>query len=66
MADITKCEGKNCPLKDMCYRYTAKEGIWQSYFTEIPGEWKEDKFSCDMFWGEASQGLYNKLKDILK
>ena len=23
MADISKCHGNNCPIKDTCYRYTA-------------------------------------------
>jgi hypothetical protein len=36
MADISKCLGKDCPLKDKCYRYLAVDGGWQSYFTEIP------------------------------
>jgi len=66
MADITKCEGKNCPLKDMCYRYRAKEDIRHGYFTETPGEWYGDKFFCTMFWGDDSQRLYNHLKDIVR
>lgn len=37
MADITMCEGKNCPLKSICYRYTAKPNeYWQAYFNEGP------------------------------
>ena len=23
MADITKCDGVGCPLKETCYRFTA-------------------------------------------
>ena len=34
MADITKCPGKGCNVKDECYRYKAKaDEIAQSYMT---------------------------------
>lgn len=36
MADITKCSGEGCPFKENCYRYTAPEGYWQSYFMKTP------------------------------
>jgi hypothetical protein len=37
MADITKCEGKDCSLKESCYRYTAPPSEYrQTYFTEPP------------------------------
>lgn len=47
MSDITKCSGFLCPLKDNCYRYKAKDGVLQSYFTEQP--YKDEK--CKMFLG---------------
>lgn len=32
MADITKCQGRNCKLKETCYRYTAKsDEYWQAW-----------------------------------
>jgi hypothetical protein len=32
MADITMCEGNNCPIKANCFRFTAhKDEMWQSY-----------------------------------
>lgn len=36
MADITMCDGRYCPLKKKCYRFTAPKGIYQSYFLETP------------------------------
>ena len=24
MADISKCKGENCPIRETCYRYIAK------------------------------------------
>ena len=32
MPDIAMCGNKTCPLKDMCYRFTAKPSPYQSYF----------------------------------
>jgi hypothetical protein len=45
MADITMCEGFECPLKNHCYRYTApvNEFIGQAYFSKTP-------------WGEPEMG----------
>ncbi len=37
MPDITMCEGKDCPLKETCYRFTAKADIYyQAFFAEPP------------------------------
>lgn len=50
MADITKCQGRNCPRKDTCYRYTAKaDDEWQA--------WSEfDKLAnCECYWKNESE-----------
>jgi hypothetical protein len=31
MPDITKCWGKDCPLKEKCYRYTCDPDEYQAY-----------------------------------
>lgn len=50
MPDITMCEGKNCPIKNTCYRYTAKADSYQTYFTESPYI-KNDKIgTCEYWW----------------
>lgn len=47
MADISKCRGTGCPLKEKCYRFTAKaDDFWQSYFATEPIEDDE----CEYFW----------------
>lgn len=49
MADITMCEGKNCPLKEKCYRFTAKVSEYrQSYFMETP--YNKEENNCKHFW----------------
>jgi len=45
MPDICMCSGEECPIKDSCYRFTAKpDEIAQSYFTGVPWEGKECKY----------------------
>lgn len=47
MPDITKCNDKDCPLKDTCYRYWSESDEYmQSYFTESPRN--GDK--CEHYW----------------
>ena len=48
MADITMCSGKNCPLSQDCYRYTATKSSYQSVFVEPPFN-KETK-TCSELW----------------
>lgn len=49
MPDITMCAGKDCPLKDKCYRFTAKPNpYWQSYFMKTP--YDKNKKDCEHFW----------------
>ena len=47
MADITMCSGEKCPLKENCYRYTAKPNEFrQAYFMEPP----VSEGKCEHFW----------------
>ena len=49
MADITMCNGTDCPLKEKCYRYTApRSELWQSMFMVVPYNKEENK--CDHYW----------------
>ncbi|MGB3755370.1 MAG: DUF2934 domain-containing protein [Rivularia sp. (in: cyanobacteria)] len=34
--DITLCLGKNCPIKQSCYRFTAKIPGKKNFFARIP------------------------------
>jgi hypothetical protein len=62
MADITKCNGGDCPVKESCYRFTAEASDYQYYFMGIP--FKDGE--CEMYWGENSENIFNQLKDLLK
>lgn len=49
MSDITKCSGEKCPLKEKCYRYTAKADEYgQAYFIEVPFD--KEKNECEHYW----------------
>jgi hypothetical protein len=62
MPDITMCSGEGCDLKLKCYRHTANQSGWQSWFTEVPLK----DGNCDMFWGEKAEDSYNDLKDVFR
>ena len=48
MADITKCTGEGCELKETCYRFKANTNEFrQAYFTNPPNT-EVDK--CVYFW----------------
>ena len=66
MPDITKCKGIDCPIKDSCYRYTAEDsGKWQSWFVDDNvGKLVDNKFSCDVYWGENAKAVFELLKTI--
>jgi hypothetical protein len=65
MADITKCPGNDCPVKNKCYRYTAPASMKQHYFWNIPGKTEGNKFTCSMYWGDNAELIFNDLKEIL-
>lgn len=54
MPDITMCAGDGCPVKENCYRYTAKASGRQSYFAMTP----YDK-GCVWFWDNEGGRNYN-------
>ena len=60
MADITKCSGEGCPIKENCKRFTAIESMMQSYFVEPPFKNNE----CEMYWGDNAETIFNQLKEI--
>ena len=60
MADITKCKGTRCPVREDCYRYTAPASEWQSWFAVAPVS--DDEKGCDMMIdNKRKQNERNKL-----
>lgn len=60
MPDISMCSNKNCPLKDKCYRFTAKPNERQAY-SDFPGG--ED---CEYYWPDYSANDWKKKYKISK
>ena len=60
MSDITKCSGTDCPHKESCYRFTAPEGHYQSYFLNPP----LDGTNCDMYWGPNAESVWNPAEKV--
>jgi hypothetical protein len=66
MTDITKCYGGLCPIKETCRRFKQKsDELHQSYFSDFPGVFKDGKFTCDMYWDEAQQNIFDQLRGIV-
>ena len=54
MPDVSMCSGENCPLKNSCYRFTAKPSEYrQAYFMQVPYNHEEKK--CDHYWGNKEE-----------
>lgn len=66
MPDITKCRGTDCPVKEKCFRFTSEPSEFkQSYFADVPGKLEGNEFTCNMYWGENAQSIWNQLNDIV-
>jgi len=65
MPDITMCKGTECPVKEKCFRFTAKSDEHQSYFVDVPGKLEGNKFTCSYFWGKATQETFEQLVKIV-
>ena len=47
MADICKCRGEDCSIKETCYRYIVEPNpLRQSYFNDSPIK----NGQCDVYW----------------
>jgi len=52
---IAMCNGKDCPIKEQCYRYKVTPNKqWQSY---IAPPYDKERNSCIMFWDTKTTNL---------
>jgi len=67
MADIGKCSGQGCPLKEKCYRYTATP-THEYVQSRIMPPFIIDKglFKCSMYYGSSVDLLYKQLTGIVE
>lgn len=66
MADISKCVGTDCPLKNRCLRYTAPSSDFnQSYLLSVPFTQNSLTSTCNYFlmdFKADSINIFNKQK----
>lgn len=58
MPDISMCANKDCPLKENCYRFTAKPSEYQSY---VEFQIDDESGECSGFWDNFG---YKKEEDV--
>ena len=56
MADISKCSGEGCSLKNRCYRFTVKSSTYQSFFSTPPNR---KPYKCSYFWENLNENNNN-------
>lgn len=47
MADISKCNGNNCTLKETCYRFTAVANPYRQTYAPFS---QEKDGTCKSYW----------------
>jgi len=62
MADISKCTGEGCVLKENCYRFTAPSGMLQSFFISPPIKDGE----CDYYWSQNWSQIVTSSEESFK
>jgi len=66
MIEITQCGGFDCPMKEACGRYNNQpKEIMQTYFLDPPYHINEGGFSCDMYWGQNSEAIWQDLQEAV-
>lgn len=55
MIMIDKCNGRGCPLKDVCFRYTSPKVSPVQNIIHPPFFYTNKGFDCEMFWGEPAE-----------
>lgn len=61
MPDISMCSGDGCPIKEKCYRFTAKPDEYLQSYIQPP--YKDGK--CEMFWPINTERL-DKLAEFMR
>ena len=57
MADVSKCAGVGCPVRELCRRFTAPAEEYLQSYIEQPNV---EENGCDMFLRDSEASLRNK------
>jgi hypothetical protein len=55
MIMIDKCNGRGCPLKDVCFRYTSPKVSPVQTIISPPFFYTDEGFDCEQYWGEYAE-----------
>ena len=66
MIMIDKCNGKGCPLKDVCHRYTSPKVSDVQNINAPIYYFLNDEFYCEDFWGEQAEIIVYNLEKYFK
>lgn len=50
MADISMCDNQDCPLRTMCYRFTATPNPYRQAYADFKYSFTKTGIGCDSFW----------------
>lgn len=72
MADICKCNRLHCLIKHKCYRYLAKDSMWQTYSAFEHSKMSQEELDkiehlkqyCDAFWDIKNENPENYIKIV--
>jgi len=57
MADITKCAGQGCDIKEQCYRYTAPSSeyrqAWNEFWVYLKHDDRGGYTVCEHFYSRS-------------
>lgn len=62
MSDIAKCNGERCKIRDICYRYRAAAGEWQSFI--IVDKVVNTADDCGEYWKLRDEQQIKELDKI--
>ena len=50
MPDISKCANKDCPMRNMCYRYRVKPSEFMQTYADFKPAYAGNIVQCTAFW----------------
>ncbi len=54
MPDIAMCTNEGCPLKQKCFRYTAKPSEHRQSYSMFEPTIEGGKILCEWFWNDKN------------
>lgn len=62
MTDICKCRGRDCELREQCFRFLAEDELMQSY-SDFDSH-RDDPAVCNSFWEVLTKDELEMLQEV--